>query len=454
MFLPLEYAINMQKLLEQDYPYYLQSLEEEKVNGLRINPLKITKQAWESIAPFSLDPVPWCSNGYYYNKSVRPAKHPYYAAGLFYLQEPSAMLPGEVLDVAPGDNVLDICAAPGGKSTQLGAALSGKGFLLTNDISPSRGKALLKNIELFGISNAVVTSESPERLCSKLPEFFDKILIDAPCSGEGMFRKEPAVRHAWGEKMSAFCTSQQKNLLNRCANMLKPGGKMVYSTCTFSPEEDERQISDFLETHEDFSLLPIAMFPGFDQGHTEWANGRDLQNCVRLWPHKIKGEGHFVALMQKKQQKQPESHIVSPMPASEKAYQDFIDFAKQSQLSLPEGIYQIYGSYLNLLPAGAPDLSGLRILRSGLLLGELKKGRFEPFQALAMTLNSSNWNDIISFSSEDSNVIRYLKGETIAVPNQDNGWKLVAIDGFPLGFGKMQNGRLKNKYCTGWRWNA
>lgn len=444
MELPIEYTKKMQKLLSEEYPQYMDSFEESRYFGLRVNPLKLGAKEFEKKDTFSLTPVPWCKEGFYYSGEERPAKHPYYHAGLYYLQEPSAMSPGAVLPVEPGERVLDICAAPGGKSTQLGARLQGEGLLVANDISAGRAKALLKNIELFGIRNSVVMSEPPERLKERFPNFFDKILIDAPCSGEGMFRKEPDMVKSWNEDMLAFCQKEQGKILEACAGMLRPGGMILYSTCTFGVEENEKSIADFLDRHEEFTLVPIEKKYGFSPGTGE------LPQCARLYPHKIKGEGHFIALMQKEGEGKQVS-FPEEIGEKEKDISSFIDFEKEVLKIKLSGTFKIFGDSLYLLPVGMPTMKGLRVLRTGWQLGMIKKGRFEPSQAFAMGLSKEEVSNVEDFSLEDGQVIRYLKGETVEADGKD-GWTLVCVDGFPLGWAKRQGGRLKNKYAVGWKW--
>lgn len=456
MELPEKFEQKMKNLLgEPEFQQYKLSFEEKRVYGLRVNKLKINPEQFEKISPFKLSPVPWCSEGFYYDAESRPAKHPYYHAGLYYLQEPSAMAPGSVFEVIPGENVLDICAAPGGKSTQIAAKLQGKGILISNDISATRAKALLKNIELNGIKNAVILSESPEKLAKSFPEFFNKILIDAPCSGEGMFRKEPDVMKSWGEDMTKFCCEQQTDILENAVKMLAKGGSILYSTCTFAPEENEGLIQKFLNQHTEFELIPISNEFGFENGRPEWIeNGSHiLCGCARLFPHKIKGEGHFLALLHNKEC--PESPTLQPFEGvSIQNLTDFNSFCLENlQLEL-KGKFQIVGDDYYLLPEGMPKLLGTRIMRSGWYLGKQKKNRFEPSQAMAMGLKKEEVKNFIDFPVEDERVMRYLKGESFEVDGIKNGWCLILCEGFPLGWGKMQCGRLKNKYMSGWRYDS
>lgn len=444
MELPIKYTEKMKKLLGDDYPKYLDSFEESRHFGLRVNTQKIEPENLQNKNIFDLTPVPWCEEGFYYTEGERPAKHPFYHAGLYYLQEPSAMSPGAILPIEAGDRVLDVCAAPGGKSTQLGAKLQGEGLLVANDISAGRAKALLKNIELFGIRNSVVMSESPEKLAERFSGFFNKILIDAPCSGEGMFRKERDMIKSWDEEMLAFCQKEQGEILESCAKMLRPGGMILYSTCTFAVEENEKSIGDFLEKHGEFSLVPIEKSHGFSDGIGEF------HHCARLYPHKIKGEGHFLALMQKEGSEEPIS-LAGEVGEKDKDLAPFHEFAKGVLKTKFEGTYKIFGESLYLLPKEMPSMKGLRALRTGWQLGTLKRGRFEPSQAFAMGLSKNDVANVADFPLEDDRVIRYLKGETVEDDGKD-GWTLVCVDGFPLGWAKRQGGRLKNKYAVGWKW--
>lgn len=444
MELPLEYTEKMKALLGEEFAAYLASFDAGRYYGLRANTLKISPEALREKGLFGLKEVPWCAEGFYYDGTERPAKHPYYHAGLYYLQEPSAMSPAAILPIAAGDRVLDLCAAPGGKATQLAARLGGTGLLFANDISAGRAKTLLKNIELAGIRNAVVTSETPERLAARLPQFFDKILVDAPCSGEGMFRKEPDMVKSWDEKMLAFCRAEQAKILDACAALLKPGGLLLYSTCTFAPEENEKSIGDFLEKYPEFSLLPIAKAHGFAPGLAPY------EACARLYPHKLQGEGHFLALLQKSAAAEQTAQIPAAEGERTKEMEPFAAFAREILRELPQGNYQIYGDGLYLLPEGTPKLDKLRVLRTGWQLGTLKKGRFEPGQAFAMGLRKEELRRVLDLPLADGRVLRYLKGETVEAEGAD-GWILVCVEGFPLGWAKLQKGRLKNKYAVSWK---
>ncbi len=471
MNLPITFEDRMRKLLGEEYEEYLQCYNKPHYSGLRVNTLKLTPKEFEHICPFSVRRIPWVKNGYYYDGKEQPAKHPYYYAGLYYIQEPSAMTPASLLPISKGDKVLDICAAPGGKSTELGARLEGEGLLVSNDISNSRAKALLKNIELSGIRNSLVVSEAPNKLAEYFPEYFDKILIDAPCSGEGMFRKSPAIIKNWEQYGVGYYNKLQKEIILFAARMLKPGGYMLYSTCTFSPEENEGTVSYLLEQYPEFRVVKALPEPGaqkeagisyegFDTGKPEWADGKEeLKHCLRLWPHRINGEGHFAALLHKTAEyiyppKQADTcNSDWPFKGKNALSGEFQDFMKTLRIPYKPEQLAAQEDRVYLIPEGLPNIKGLRILRQGLLLGEMKKQRFEPSQALASALSPEEYDNIIRFNADDPNVIRYLKCEAVE-PEGDykDGWYLVCVGEHPLGWMKIAKNHYKNKYLPGWRW--
>lgn len=461
--LPEAFLLKMQKLLGEEFGQYLESFKEEWKPGLRVNTLKLSPKELAELVPWNLEPVPWADNGFYYDGTLdgevlRPSKHPAYYAGLYYLQEPSAMTPAAMLPVVPGDRVLDLCAAPGGKSTELASKLKGRGMLVSNDISYSRARALLKNLELAGAANICVTSEAPEKLAGVWPEFFDKILVDAPCSGEGMFRRDEDMVKDWNEKGPEYYVPIQRQILSQAAAMLRPGGYMLYSTCTFSVEEDEENVAYVLEEFPQMQLccLDLDKVPGA-------CGGFGLSGCMRLFPHRLKGEGHFLALMRKKGGDDGGKEILPPMDsgtarkrvrAVEKE-KELDAFLRQSGAEWDYGRIVIHQDNVYYLPEGLAWNLPLRFLRTGLFLGELKKGRFEPSQALAMSMKAGQFPNTVSFPAGDSRVLRYLKGETISLEGDEGpvkGWCLAAMEGFPLGWAKGTGMSLKNKYYPGWRW--
>ena len=461
--LPKSYVDAMKELLEEDYDAYIKSLDEKPYVGIRTNLLKLTKEKLKEILDRDFKEIPWVKEGFYFEeekgvlttpslsniekiKSI--SKNPYYFAGLYYIQEPSAMTPAMVAGIKPGDKVLDLCAAPGGKSTQAASYLQGEGLLVSNDFSASRVKALQKNIEVSGIDNVLITNEDPKNLSKVYIEYFDKIIVDAPCSGEGMFRRDSAVFRAYLGRGPEFFTGLQVSILNEAAKMLKPGGTLVYSTCTYSKVEDEGSLSEFLENHPDFKIDKINADFGFEES-------KILPGTIRLFPHKIKGEGHFVARLKKDER------------ALEKDENKTKDKKKRKSLKLPEELLEFLGKikrdwdyerifinkdYAYYLPKDALIDKSLHYIRTGLLLGEIKKNRFEPFQALAMNIKFNEWENPLNLSATDERVIKYLKGETIEADDEYMGIRLVCVDGFSLGFVKQNKKSCKNKYYQGWRW--
>lgn len=456
MKLPEAFLERMKNLLGEEYDSWLDSYRQVPATGFRINPAKVSREEWERICPWEVRRVPWNEYGYYCEGSLRPAKDVYYYGGLYYIQEPSAMAPAAVLGVQPGQRVLDLCAAPGGKSTELGARLSGRGFLAANDISVSRAKALLKNIEMAGIGNACVTAEEPERLAEAFGEFFDKILVDAPCSGEGMFRREPELIKSWTERGPEYYVPVQRNILKQAVRMLKPGGEMVYSTCTFCEEEDEGAIDWILKNEPAMELVPLETQDGV-------CGGVDGKPVLRLFPHRIEGEGHFVALLRKKKEgecvpgggtrAEPEEKSGEGKWLEEES--DFLEWEKLLAKPLDRKRLMVQKGQVYVLPEGFDRELRLRFLRTGLLAGSVKKGRFEPSQAMAMALGKGGFARSISLKREDERAVRYLKGESIFLKEDEKvlkGWALVCVDGFPLGWAKAGGNGLKNKYYPGWRW--
>lgn len=523
MKLPEAFEERMKEMLGEEYPAFAQSYEKPRLRGLRVNTMKISPEEFERIAPFPVKRVPWVENGFFYDNDVFPAQHPYYAAGVYYLQEPSAMTPASRLPVEKGDRVLDLCAAPGGKATELAAKLAGTGMLVANDASNSRARALLRNLELFGAKNVMVTAELPAKLTEVFSSYFDKILVDAPCSGEGMFRKAQDVIGTWSPERVEYFASQQRNILENAYEMLVPGGLLMYSTCTFSPDEDEQMMAWFLEKYPDMELMDLPPYEGFSEGRPEWADGREeLRKCVRIWPHVMDGEGHFLALLRKKGQRDPGdvrdggtgqvsdslSRTAAGMGSrqgsgdtSDAEASDGVFFGRAKKIrkkdlrkngKMPKGmcrgrggreasaggsgsltremaeqmneflpgsgirsdLVEKYGEkgYLHQdLPKGAERLN---FLRNGILVGEWKKNRFEPSQQLAMACRPDEAGRVFSLRSDDERVEQYLRGETFHLREGETaavGWNLICVDRFPLGWAKIAQGQVKNKYQNSWR---
>ena len=427
--LPEVFLKRIECQLGEEYPAFLASLERPRAVALRFNPLKGEKIS----LPFVEDSVPWEKNGFYYDPESRPGLHPYHEAGVYYLQEASAMAPVALLAPKPGERVCDLCAAPGGKTTQIAGAMAGEGFLLCNEINPKRAKILSRNIERLGVANALVTNEHPQKLAEHFENYFDKVLIDAPCSGEGMFRKEEAAVTDWSEDTVQMCARRQAEILESGAKLLRPGGRLVYSTCTFAPAENEEAVGNFLENHPEFSLEP-AENPWF--------------TCVkpgmyRLWPHKLRGEGHFAAVLRKA----GEEYVDAPQRKPEKLPSQWLSFAKELDIALPEGFPVLFGQSLYWAPEEMPDLRGVKVLRPGLELGEVKKDRFEPAHALALWLKQTRNTE--DFSVQSNEILKYLHGETL--PSKRKGWCLITVDGYSIGWAKGDGSVLKNHYPKGLR---
>ena len=456
--LPAEFEKRMREMLGEEYEDYEKSFAEARRYGLRINRLKAGTEEGRACLPFPTEPIPWTENGFSYQWEAAPARLPFYAAGLYYLQEPSAMTPAALFPVEPGDRVLDLCAAPGGKATELGAKLKREGVLVANDISNSRAKALLHNLELFGIPNLFVTNETPDNLAFRFPGFFDKILVDAPCSGEGMFRKDPAAVKAWYPGKPGECAVLQKEILKSAAEMLAPGGLLLYSTCTFAPEENEGTISWLLEEYPELKLTALPHYEGFSEGNPRWGSGEEsLALCVRLWPHRMEGEGHFLALLKKEGQKVRVQEKKKRRKLEPEVKRYIEEFLGEGSWRPDWERVELRGERVYQVPDLPENLKGIRFLRNGLFLGEMKKKRFEPSQALALCLKPGETESELCLKNGDLRLEQYLRGESISVKagetRRDRGWQLVCVENFSLGWGKLVNGVLKNKYMASWRRN-
>ncbi len=427
--LPEAFLTRMKTQLGDEYEDFLKSLERPRAVALRFNPLK----GEQPKLPFVGANVPWEPNGFYYDPNSRPGLHVYHEAGVYYLQEASAMAPVALLDPQPGEAVCDLCAAPGGKTTQIAGRMEGKGFLLCNEWSPKRAKILSRNIERLGVANALVTNEHPANLAKQYPGYFDRVLVDAPCSGEGMFRKEEAAVTDWSQETVEMCARRQAEILHSAALLVRPGGRLVYSTCTFAPEEDEEAVANFLAAHPEFEAeeMPAPWFvPGENGSH-------------RMWPHKLLGEGHFAAVFRKIHGEEPEI----PLAKGEKLPKQWQEFAKELSICLPEGKAISFGQNLFWVPAELPDLTRMKVLRPGLELGTVKKDRFEPAHALALWLKSCK--NTQRYDPDSQEIKNYLHGEV--VPSAVKGWCLVCAGDYSIGWGKGDGRVLKNHYPKGLR---
>lgn len=454
--LPVGFVTSMNEILGDDSCDFWDSYDLPRTHGLRLNGLKTVhaaKNVENLIRHFQLEPVPWCESGYYYEASVRPGKHPYHAAGLYYIQEPSAMSAVELLNPQPGETILDLAAAPGGKTTHIASKMMGQGLLVSNEIHPERARILAENVERMGITNTVVTCAAPDQLARRFVACFDRIMLDAPCSGEGMFRKDAAAITEWSPEHVELCVTRQWDIVQEACRMLKPGGTLAYSTCTFNTAENEEMVERIIAHYLDM----------------------ELQFTKRLWPHLERGEGHFVAILVKSanaalphedqdlssdiSKSQTRTNRNSKHTAVASALADFQNWAKENipGLELNDGTPIIFGEALYWLPISESltwddkQLKGLKIPRAGLHLGHLKKNRIEPAHALAMSLHpdqaARSWN----LPSDSAEVNAYLRGEVLSLPPEYQGWTLVTTDGLPLGWGKASGGQLKNHLPKGLR---
>ena len=425
--LPELFLERMKDQLGEEYPAFLRSLERPRAVALRFNPLKGNMP----VLSFVGEPVPWEPMGFYYDPEARPGLHPYHEAGVYYLQEASAMAPVQLLDPQPGERVCDLCAAPGGKTTQIAGRMEGEGFLLCNEINPKRAKILSRNIERMGVANALVTNEHPQRLAERLPGYFDRVLIDAPCSGEGMFRKEEAAVTDWSPEAVEMCARRQAEILHSGAALVRPGGRLVYSTCTFAPEEDELAVAAFLEAHPEFEPECVEA-PWFEAGENA---------SYRMWPHKLLGEGHFAAVLRKKGEDEPagEGCLGQKLPIQ------WLAFAKELDIRLPAGKAIAFGQSLYWVPEAMPELRGLKVERAGLELGVVKKDRFEPAHALALWLRGCAGSLDLSLAEAEI----FMQGNVL--PTDKKGWCLLTVDGYSLGWGKGDGRQMKNHYPKGLR---
>ncbi|MEF9917939.1 MAG: RsmB/NOP family class I SAM-dependent RNA methyltransferase [Eubacterium sp.] len=459
MNLPEKFREKMQHLLgSEEFEKLLDAYEYPTSKGIRANTLKATSDEMKALIPFEPEPVRWCPTGFYIDNNIRPGKNPAYYAGLYYVQEPTAMTSVEALAPKPGDWVLDLCAAPGGKTTQIACKLQGKGLLVANELINSRVDMLARNVERMGITNAVILNEFPERLTAHFYERFDRILVDAPCSGEGMFRKDSGELAAWSPERVTRCAERQMKILETVDKLLKPGGIMVYSTCTFSPEENEQIIENFLGNKR-YTLLPIALEGITDDGRPEWTVNHhpDLVKTKRVMPFHVRGEGHFIAKLQKERACPSENEAIKLkgksrlQKALKKDLKDYEDFATAYFKDLRfENLY-IGGDKLYGFPEGLnlSDIEGLKVSRAGIHLGTMKKNRFEPSYTLAMTLKQEHFKTCYTVKDVDE-ANTYLKGEPITGVAL-TGWVLVCFDRYPLGFGKASQGMIKNHLPKGLR---
>ncbi len=468
--LPQAFLARMSHYLAGEFDAFLASYSLPARIGLRVNTLKISPPDFLQRSPFHLSQVPWCPGGFTVQGAIddgtlSAGRHPYHTAGLYYLQEPSAMAAAPVLAPQPGEAVIDLAAAPGGKATHLAALMNNSGLLVANEIHPKRVWDLVENLERSGVTNAIVTNETPQRLADHFGTFFDRVLVDAPCSGEGMFRKSEIARREWKPELVPSCSLRQLAILDHAARLVRPAGRLVYTTCTFAPEENEGVIVRFLAAHPDFELESIPPSPGFHPAVPEWTGlppDHAVRQAVRIWPHTSQAEGHFIALLVRddispapeKNAIQVDSRAASPKNKSLMTNHQvniFGDFCHATLDFHPHASHLLLdGSYLYLREAIAPDLAGLKVIRPGWWLGIIEKGRFTPSHSLAMALNNTQARHALPLAIGDPRLDKYLGGESFPDVGVD-GWVLITLEGYPLGWGKRVHNQLKNYYPRGLR---
>ena len=459
MNLPIEFEKKMKAFLGDEWDDFLYSYDNNRFQALRFNTLKVQSpeermRILKTLKISSDKKVSWANEAYYFDENVRPGKHPYHEMGLYYIQEPSAMSAAALLAPKPGMRVLDLCAAPGGKSTQLATYLGDSGLLVSNEINTQRSRILSQNIERMGIKNAIVTNEDSFVLASHFPGFFNAIQVDAPCSGEGMFRKLPEAIEQWSMENVAICAERQKEILDNAAVMLKPGGTIVYSTCTFSKEENEDVIEYFLERHPDFTL----------------------EEMERFWSHKVDGEGHFVAKLVRrgcvdtdlkadrktKKNKNSKNRKNETKPAltkeNMKLLSEFLDETISEDVAawIKNSRLVMFGEQLYRLPDMEVDIKGLKVQRAGLHIGEFKKQRFEPSHSLALALKLNDAKNLVKLTCDNPQTIGFFNGQSVMLSDEQaaeckKGWALVCVDGYPAGWGKVNGAQVKNHYPKGLR---
>lgn len=457
---PPEYRALIDQLLGSEAGSFWEAMEGPPVQGLRRNAAKANLAEIQGALPGDYSAIPWAREGTRLESAAQPGAHPYHAAGLYYLQEPSAMAPVPILDPQPGERVLDLCAAPGGKSTQIQARMADQGILVCSDPNPARVQALARNLERWGATNAAVLCESPRRLSAHFGAYFDRVLVDAPCSGEGTFRAEPGEVKKWSPAFSGRLQTQQDEILWHAGQLVRPGGTLAYSTCTFNQAENEGSVSRFLAANPAFHLEPIPLQEGFSAGiQREGDRGIDFSRAVRIWPQRAAGEGHFIALLRKDGSAPAPAAGPGPSPGRlEPAYQDrYAQFFRQSlrETDLTGRIQpdspglRSYGNRLYWASGNAPDLAGMNVIHWGWWLGTFQGEDFSPGPGLASVLRTGDVQIVLEFPLEDPRLQAYLRGSPVGLGDagqEDAGWGLVAISGHPLGWGKIAKGRLKSYF--------
>ena len=456
MKLPDLFQERMQTLLHNEYDNFLRGYDSPLRRGLRVNTAKMSVAEFLNIFPHPLTPAPFAENSFYLDAEHKAGSDPLHHAGIYYMQEPSAASAVTILAPKAGERILDLCAAPGGKSTQIATCICDTGLLWSNEFVPSRARILQQNMERWGVRNQVISSRDTGPLCDGLRDFFDAILVDAPCSGEGMFRKEPQALTEWSIDNIRLCAKRQDEILNNAAKAVKPGGRIVYSTCAFAPEENEGAVYRFLVAHPDFELIPIDVDWGCAAFASECIrpfcpevdNRFDLTYCRRILPQHG-GEGHFIALLHRRGQ--DDSLPISNLrPNNDKNRCVAEALYQECFTDTPDGIFVTYGDQVRLLPHNLPDCNGLGVLSAGVAVATVCKNRLEPSHSIYLASQFENCRQTLNLAPTDPQLLSFLHGEEIS-GGDHNGWTAVCVNGVPVGFGKASNGKLKNRYPKGLR---
>lgn len=465
--IPKSYLERMRLWLGDEFESFLSAYQQEPIAGLRVNTLKISAEEFQRLSPFQLQPIEWCAEGFIISSEGKPGKHAYHSAGLYYLQEPSAMAAVELLDPQPGERILDLAAAPGGKATQIASRMENRGLFVANEIHPRRVWELAQNLERWGTKNTIILNESPQRLADHWGAYFDRVLLDAPCSGEGLFRRSEPARLEWSLESVQACALRQSGLLPQAARLVRPGGRLVYATCTFSLEENEQVIWNFLKDHPEFELVEAKSFSSFDQGW--WNFLPDLpdhfspKGVYRLLPHRLAGEGHCIAVLRRRtggEWIELSPYRVNPLP---KAVSGWLQEMLKQTINIDfDGLrLSLEGKSIYHIPPGISHLHGLRCIRPGWMIGEVKKDRVEPTHALALGLKGEEIQRTLSFPADSPVLTAYLRGESLRSESlsqdqihitEQEGWLGICVDRFPLGWARTSRKVIKNAYPRGLRW--
>lgn len=456
--LPEAFLSRMREILGDRYGVFLAAMEASPVRGLRVH----SACAAAVLAGLPLRAIPGIEGAFFLDTDEKIGRYPLHHAGAFYLQEPAAMLPvaaavSEGL-IPSGGRALDLSAAPGGKTFQIASALGDNGFLVSNEINPSRCAVLAGNVERLGLRRAIVTNAEPCVFGEYTPGFFDVLIVDAPCSGEGMFRKIPEAAREWNPASPASCAQRQRAILAAALPSLKEGGTLVYSTCTYSPEENEEIVAWLLREYPALSLVPVTnetilsyTDPGLE------APGVPAGATRRHYPHSgggvFGGEGQFFALFRLTA---PIAGVIQPSKKGEREARTPRDaialadaFFSDALTRRPEIAPTVFKDKVVLTPAVLP-LPEKLIYANGVTVGEIRSGRLVPHHAF-FSAYGRDFARKLDFRSDDPTLSAYLHGDVIPAGNLPEGWGVVLCEGIPAGGVHITGAVAKNHYPKGLR---